>query len=234
VQTPHLGAPVPAGAPSRPDTLGACGSITVGVLFADRRWRTGGNDMSQPTSAASAPRAVMPLVTIGVLGAAVAIALGAYGNVHDPTFEPFFVWFFSGQLQLKVWFCTLAIVLALFQVFSAARIYGRLRWPREVPSWFGEAHRLSGVLAFAASLPVAYHCLWALGYRTDAGARVWWHSLLGCTFYGMFVVKVIAVRNHRLPGWTLPVVGGLTFAVLAGLWATSALWFFGQDGLALV
>ena len=29
-----------------------------------------------------------------------------------------------------------------------------------------------------------------------------------------------------MPGWALPVVGGLVFAFLVGLWLTSALWFF--------
>jgi hypothetical protein len=54
--------------------------------------------------------------------------------------------------------------------------------------------------------------------------------VLGCVFYGVFTVKVLCVRSHRMPGWSLPVVGGLTFAVLAGLWATSALWFFTNVG----
>jgi hypothetical protein len=28
-----------------------------------------------------------------------------------------------------------------------------------------------------------------------------------------------------MPGWLLPVVGGLTFAALIGVWLTSSLWF---------
>ena len=29
-----------------------------------------------------------------------------------------------------------------------------------------------------------------------------------------------------MPGWALPVAGGLVFSLLVGLWLTSALWFF--------
>jgi hypothetical protein len=53
------------------------------------------------------------------------------------------------------------------------------------------------------------------------------HSLLGSAIYGAFIAKVLIVRNgNRIPGWELPVAGGLLFAILLGLWLTSALWFF--------
>jgi hypothetical protein len=42
-------------------------------------------------------------------------------------------------------------------------LYGRLPLPAG-PPWRGSLHRISGRLAFLASLPVAYHCLYqALG-----------------------------------------------------------------------
>ncbi len=66
------------------------------------------------------------------------------------------------------------------------------------------------------SLPVAYHCLWSLGFETDAETRRFVHSLLGCPFYGAFAVKVLCVRSARMPGWALPVVGGLVFASSSG------------------
>ena len=47
------------------------------------------------------------------VGAAVAIALGTYGEVHDPTGESTVELFFSATLNFKVWFATFAIVLAL-------------------------------------------------------------------------------------------------------------------------
>ncbi len=52
------------------------------------------------------------------------------------------------------------------------------------------------------------------------------HSLLGCFFYGIFTVKVLAVRVRGLPGPTLPVAGGVVFVTLVGVWLTSAWWFF--------
>ena len=59
-------------------------------------------------------------------------------------------------------------VLALVQLLTALRLYGKLRIPRKVPAWLGDVHRLSGTLALLFSLPVAYHCLWALGFERDS------------------------------------------------------------------
>ena len=67
-------------------------------------------------------------------------------------------------------------------------------------------------------------------YQRVDHARRFWHSLFGCAFFGAFTVKVLAVRSRRMPGWTLPVVGGLLFSLLVGLWLTSALWFFDNSG----
>ena len=83
---------------------------------------------------------------------------------------------------------------------------------------------------FVLTLPVAYHCIFKLGFQ-DATTRTLWHSLLGCAFYGAFAAKVLVVRLHNFPGWVLPTAGGLLFAVLIGVWYTSALWFFQQFGV---
>jgi uncharacterized membrane protein YdjX (TVP38/TMEM64 family) len=56
------------------------------------------------------------------------------------------------------------------------------------------------------------------------------HSVLGCLFYGAFVAKVLVVRSRSLPGIALPVAGGLTFAILVGVWVTSGLWFIERMG----
>src|SRR5260370_557001 len=48
----------------------------------------------------------------------------------------------------------------------------------------------------------------------------------GCIFEGAFVVKVLGVRLQGLPGWVLPVAGGLVFTALVGLFLTSSVWFF--------
>ncbi len=165
------------------------------------------------------------VAALALAGALISIGLGVYASSHDPTGEaPYQLWF-STTLNFKVWFATAALLFALVQVVTALRMYGKLNVPRELPPWYGELHRLSGTLAFAVSLPVAYHCLWGLGFQTD-DTRVLLHSLLGCTFYGAFATKVLVVRAKGLPGWALPVVGGVTFTVLVGVWLTSSLWFF--------
>jgi len=178
--------------------------------------------MTAPTT--TAPSVPVRLLVLAAAGAAVAVLLGVYGEAHDPTAEQPYTLFFTGTIQLKVWFATVAVVLALAQILLAMRIYGKITVPRTAPPWLGDAHRLTGTLAFLFSLPVAYHCLWALGFEST-DTRVLLHSLFGCFFYGVFTIKVLSVRWHGLPGWTLPVVGGVLFAALVGLWTTSSLWF---------
>jgi Family of unknown function (DUF6529) len=180
--------------------------------------------MSVPTAAATPP--AVPIRLLGVLatGAAVAVTLGVYGKAHDPTQEQPYTLFFSNTINLKVWFATGALALAGVQVLLAARIYGKIHVPRTAPPWLGDAHRITGTLAFLVSLPVAYHCLWALGFQSGE-TRVLLHSLFGCFFYGVFTMKVLSVRWQGLPDWVLPLVGGVVFAALVGLWVSSSLWF---------
>jgi hypothetical protein len=129
---------------------------------------------------------------------------------------------------MKVWFATVAVVLAVVQMLTAARLYGRIKVPRHTPAWLGDIHRLSGLLAFLFTLPVAFHCLFVLGFRSDVSdLRTYIHSVVGCAFYGLFVVKVLSVRLRDLPNWLLPATGILTFAALGVLWATSSLWYWG-------
>ncbi len=179
--------------------------------------------MTAPATTAPRPMSVR-LLGLLLAGAAVSVALGVYGKVHDPTGEQPYTLFFTGTINLKVWFATVAILLAALQLLLAARLYGKISIPKKSPPWLGDAHRLTGTLAFLVSLPVAYHCLWALGFQST-DTRVVLHSLFGCFFYGVFTVKVLSVRLHGLPDWLLPAVGGVTFAALVGLWTTSSLWF---------
>jgi hypothetical protein len=166
-----------------------------------------------------------------LIGSAVAVGAGVYGSVHDPAGQQTISLFFSNTLSFKTWTTTLILLLAVFQLYSALRIWGKVSFPRTVPSWFGDAHRLSGTLTFALSLPVAFHCLWALGFEPDFGElRRFAHSLLGCLFYGAFAAKVILVRSRGAPSWALPVAGGVVFTTLVAIWLTSSLWFFTTVG----
>ena len=133
---------------------------------------------------------------------------------------------FSSTIAAKAWFATAAGVLALVQVSTGARIFGKLQ--RLIPlqrPWPNRIHRWSGRLAFLCTLPVAFHCIFILGFQTR-DARVTAHSIVGSFFYGVFAVKIFFVHDHDHPRWTLPVVGGTVFAVLATLWGTSAYWYF--------
>src|SRR3954451_9203945 len=102
---------------------------------------------------AGQPASVKLLVAAGI-GAAVALALGVYGHVHDPSQQLVFTLFFSSTISMKVWFGSVAVAFALVQVASALWVYGKLPW--QPASWSGDLHRLSGRLAFLFSLPVAY------------------------------------------------------------------------------
>jgi Family of unknown function (DUF6529) len=173
-------------------------------------------------------RAAGRLLVAAGLGGAVALTLGIYGNAHNAASDLSITLGFTSTFTMKVWLSTIAIAFAVFQVFSALWIYGRLPLGA-APAWLGTAHRVSGRLAFLISLPVAYHCLYQLGFQ-HSSTRVLMHSICGCLFYGAFAAKVVIVRSRGLPGSVLPLVGGLTFALLTYTWLTSALWFVEHSG----
>ena len=132
---------------------------------------------------------------------------------------------FSSTIAAKVWLATAALLLALVQVTTAARIYGRLSFLPERGPAIARVHRWSGRTAFLLTLPVFFHCVTILGFQTP-DARVAVHSLVGTFFYGVFAAKVLIVRDRSLPGWALP-TAGLTLASTVGLlWLTSSLWYF--------
>ena len=168
-----------------------------------------------------------------LVGAALALFLGVYGRLHQPASTAATTVFGldlsfasnQGMLQFKSWLTTVAILFAIAQLLTGLRIYDRVSWPRSIPLWLGDFHRLSGTLALLCSLPVAYHCLWSLGFRTS-DPRGLVHSLLGCFFYGAFVTKVLAVRRGDNPAWFIPVMGGVVLVALTGIWLSSALLYF--------
>jgi hypothetical protein len=162
-------------------------------------------------------------------GALVAVALGVYGRLHDPTGVAINIAGFSSFQSVKAWLATLAAVLGLLQIATAAALFGHLR-ALSGRAWVAPLHRWSGRAAVAVTLPVVAHCLYALGFQYGE-PRVLVHSLLGCFFYGAFVVKMLALNRTDAPSWLLPVAGGAVFTGLIGLWLTSALWFFTTFGI---
>jgi hypothetical protein len=155
----------------------------------------------------------------------------AAANETDPNAKNWWDFLFTDTIHMKAWFATCAALLACFQLFTAAWIFRKL--PIAKPGWVNPAHRWSGRLAFVFTLPVAYHCIFKLGFQSGSD-RVLFHSLAGSAFYGAYAAKVLIVRLKRFPVWVLPTAGGIVFAVLIAIWYSSAFWFFsliGEDPL---
>ena len=187
-------------------------------------------------TAGTAPHKSMAVpLTAFAAGAVVALLIGVFGRVHDPSLDGTTTLGFKTVLAMKVVVATVVGVLALLQLVGALWMYGKLGI--SAPSWLGKAHRTSGVVALVLALFVAYHCLFALGLEVghlpdgeQVSSRTVIHGLLGCAAVGAMVVKVVAVRSKRAPGWFLPVAGGLLFTLLIAAVLTSALWYVSDQG----
>lgn len=178
-----------------------------------------------PEPATTRPaRAAAALVPIAI-GAAVSVGLGFYGSVHPATGIAVGIAGFSSLVWVKVWTATAAAVLAVVQLVTA-----RMMWMPTSGAWVAPVHRWSGRLAFLFTLPVMVHCLYSIGFSTfDLRSLV--HSVLGCFFFGAFTAKMLILPKKDLPGWVLPVIGGLVFTALVGLWATSSAYMFATEGI---
>ena len=144
--------------------------------------------VSVPPPAAPAPatrRGLVGLILIGGLGALVAVALGVYGRLHEPTFTAINVTGFSSGAAAKAWLATGAFLLALVQLGSAMIMYGRIK-RIAAPAWIGTLHRWSGRVAVLLTVPVAVHCLYALGFQTG-----------DATGTGALAVRVLLLRRVR-------------------------------------
>ena len=183
----------------------------------------------------TAPKSLAVPLAAFASGAVVALLVGVFGRVHDPTLDATTTLGFRTVIEMKVVVSTLVGVLALLQVVGALWIYGKLGI--RAPSWLGTAHRITGTVTLLLAVFVAYHCLWALGLESgtlengdEVPTRTVVHGVLGCAVIGAVVVKVSAVRSRRAPGWFLPVAGGLLFALLVLVVLTSAVWYVDAKG----
>jgi Family of unknown function (DUF6529) len=168
----------------------------------------------------------VPLVVFALFALTAGLLARSLGGPKGRYFDLFF----SDTIHMKAWLASLALVLACFQLFTAAWIFRKLPWRR--PDWVNAAHRWSGRLVFVVVLPVAYHCIFQLGFQTGT-TRTYIHSLVGCAFFGAYAAKVTIVELKRFPVLVLPTAGGLLFTVLLVVWWTSALWFFRLVGVGL-
>src|SRR5260370_12714061 len=170
--------------------------------------------------------ATVRVAIIGLIGAAVAVVLYIIGRAHTADYTlGFFGATGLGVYRLKSALATVALGLAVVQVLLALWIYRKLPLAGRAPKPIRMTHRVIGFVAVAVTVPVAIHCFMAYGVvLTDP--RIMIHSIAGCVLYGAFVAKVLLVPSKKLPGWALPVVGGLLALLIALLWYTSALWYY--------
>lgn len=163
-----------------------------------------------------------PVVIAFAVGTVVSIALGVYGRLHTPTGYAVNISGFSTGPAAKAFLATIVIILAIVQTVTAMGIYGRIPLHG---AWVNPVHRWSGRLAVLISVPVAVHCLYALGFQAYDG-RVIAHSIFGCFLYGAFVFKMLILSRDDAPGWALPLAGGLVLTGLTALWITAVAYFF--------
>jgi plastocyanin len=137
----------------------------------------------------------------------------------------------ADTFPLKSWLATALLALAALQVVTAAWLLGKIG--RAPPRRLGTVHRLTGAVAILVSLPIAYHCMFAYGFRSfDSRTAV--HSIAGCFLYGAIVAKIAVVRSKRLPGFALPLAGGTVVTVVFVLWYSAALWYFNDSSVPLL
>jgi hypothetical protein len=175
-------------------------------------------------------------LTAFAAGAVVAVLVGVFGRIHEPTLAGTTTLGYQTVLEMKTAVALVIAPLVVLQLLGALWMYGKLGI--RAPSWVGPAHRATGAVALVLSLFVAYHCLWSLGLEVGqlpsgepVSTRAFVHGLLGCAVMGAIVVKVVAVRSRRAPGWFLPVAGGVLFSLLVLALLTSAAWYVGERGL---
>jgi hypothetical protein len=186
--------------------------------------------MSAPGAAGRGSAAVR-LAGIGLLAAGVTASLYVAGRLNTPDYAfGLFGQAGLGAIALKSMLASCTLGLAVLQVLLALWIYRKLPLAGSPPRPVRLTHKIIGFGLFALTVPIAVHCLLAYGVQLTS-LRVAVHSLAGCFFYGAFAAKVLLVRTRRLPGWALPVAGGMLAVVVAVLWYTSALWYY--DGFQL-
>jgi hypothetical protein len=163
------------------------------------------------------------LVGIGLVAIGVTAAIYVVGRLVEP--DDSFSLLGAKPIPTKSLLATIVLALVVVQVLLALWIYRKLPLAPEVPHRVPLVHRITGLVLFLLTVPVAVHCLIAYGVQLT-NPRVAVHSIAGCFLYGAFAAKVLLVHSRRLPGWALPVAGGTLAVVIGVLWYTSALWFY--------
>ncbi len=105
------------------------------------------------------------------------VAPGMFIGSVNSTYTDIVTTVFSSTIAAKAWFATAAGTLALVQILTAARIFGKLKGvlpDRLFGIAIGAVHRWSGRLAFLCTLPVAFHCIFILGFQSSSPRATLW------------------------------------------------------------
>ena len=86
-------------------------------------------------------------------------------------------------------------------------------------------HRWSGRLAVLATIPVAFHCIFILGFQTT-DARVFAHFAARLVRLRRPGSQALVRPRPRPSALACPACRGTLFTILAALWSTSSLWYF--------
>src|SRR5262249_43186255 len=172
---------VDATIPKVPRSSGRVVNLIGSTLTLPRRRGCGSIALLAEVTALAPEQRSTRWLAVPLLAFAVGSLTAGLLAAHDTRSKGYFRLFFSDPIHLKAAFATAAAALACFQLFTAAWIFRKLPWSR--PAWVNPVHRWSGRLAFICTLPVAYHCIFKLGFQ-DVSTRVLAHSLFGCAVYG--------------------------------------------------
>lgn len=125
--------------------------------------------------------------------------------------------------EVKVLLASVALALAVYQLFLIAVGYGKLRLPFLAGRPASATHRAVGDTILVVLAVVGVMCLAVYGFDDDGIA----HGIAGLALAGVLALKVAVVRRGLGLGRLLPVFGLAVFALLAATWLMSAGDFLG-------
>ena len=162
-------------------------------------------------------------------GAGVAVALGVYGQVHDPTGRGLYTVFFIETARLKSWLATAAASGAATQLGIAALLWRRVgRRPSPRLGAKSAAHRRVPARPLIAAGPAGDHSPWGFGFQAHSAGTML-HSLAGCAFFGAYAAGAVSADRPGLPGasrLTVLAAGAAVFTTMTAVWWTGARWYF--------
>ena len=131
--------------------------------------------------------------------------------------------------QVKTVLASVALALAVYQVFLMAIGYGKVKLPFLKPGPASQTHRAVGDSIVLITLLVAMMCI---GYfeigdgiehaRDDETGRATMHVVGAFALLGLLTLKIIVVRWWHSAGRFLPALGIGVFGLFLLTWLTSA------------